>query len=198
MTFMNREFFLFSAVIAVGIYHGAMLRPIPELRPVMRMKAVKNLETVYSLDQERDWRVWRSGYVDTAEFPVRRELTHRRAGPLGISSDLFLDLETLMYSASGGEYVFLSYLGYSSSAKARIILNGEIAGVHKWRELGNRAEFRKKLDKGVHRLEINYLQSAGSNYLEVFYSPPGTEEFFPVGKNSDNTFFNPPLAGGKD
>jgi hypothetical protein len=183
---------LLIIVIMTGAFYAVMMRPLQHVEPNIGMLVIQNKDPIQAPSQPRIWKSWQHTYIDTVDFPVAWELTHRGIGSLGVQANIFLDLNTIMVSQDGGEYEFLVITDYFCGSQTMLTLNGMPIGVHD----GNRVKsvFRATLLPGGNPLAINYIKTDGVNSLMVCYRPLNTKKLYTVGHASQGTHFFVPAA----
>ncbi len=188
----NKRVSFLIAVILTGTFFAAKMRPPTLIYPSIRMLVTENTEPVTAFDQERTPRQNRHAFIEYVSFPLARELTHHSLGSTEISSNFFLDLKTALICDFPGEYEFLIQTDHDTRAAVRIKADDEVIAEHDSRDHITRASHY--FEKGIHLLEINYIQGEGViNNLEIFFSPPEDENFYPMGSDTETCRFLPPL-----
>ncbi len=189
---VNKRISFLIAVILTGIFFAVKMRPPAAIYPSIRMLVTENSEPVTAFDQERTPRQKRHTFIEYVSFPLARELTHHSLGSTEIRRNLFLDLKTALICDLPGEYEFLIQTDQATGAGVRIKADDEVITEHDSRDYITRTS--RYFEKGIHLLEINYIQGEGViNNLEVFFSPPEDENFYPLGNDTETCRFLPPL-----
>ena len=189
MTRSRRVSYLAIIVLLTGLFYTIMLWPPAPMQKKINMMLVCNAEPIEVISQPRIWKSWLHAYIDVVDFPVGWELTHYRAGSFGETTNIFLDLRTIMVSQDGGGYEFTVETDYFCVSETMLSVNGKPIGSHK--DNLAKSSFIAHLAQGDNLLEINYMQTAGLNSLKVFYRPLNARRAYLIGQDSEGTHFVP-------
>lgn len=180
--YLRYHFFAFSVAVLFAVLLASMPNRfdanikgvvLQNREPISLISQVRNVERKYLVDLER------------MRFPKGDQLQHEHLGPLGFSSNFFVELETKMWVLEDGEVEFqvISDDGFRLS-----ISGGTVCEFPEDRKfLPTRCS--KFFKSGTYSLRVSYFQGGGPLGLEVFYGARGTDGLKYLGENSKTIRF---------
>ena len=157
--------------------------------PTVKLTLIKAKGEVLHLDTERNVEYTREYKVAKIEVPYDDKMLEiPGVGKMGFKDFFYIDYETTMYVPKDEMYVFR----VSSDDGFRLKIDGKVVTEHP----GNRPYTENKgemfLDKGEHRVELNYFQAYGPLGLHAAYERKKGGGPAILGKNSGGVKFRFP------
>ena len=157
--------------------------------PTVKLTLVKDKSDVTHLDTARNIDYSREYDVSKVEIPYDDKMLEiPGVGKLGFKDFFFVDYETTMYIPKGEIYVFR----VSSDDGFRLKIDGKVVTEHPENRPYTEDKGEIFLDKGEHKVELNYFQAYGPLGLTATYERKKGGRATLLGKNSGGVKFKLP------